>query len=180
MNNEILTSSASADWNTPPEIIRLAREIGGGRIALDPCSNAWSVVGADLEYRMAEGLDGLARDWTDDAEGGLVYVNPPYGRELAKWSPKVVAEAEKGAEILACVFAKTDTGWFRSMAAAASCVAFLPRRLRFTLHGKVLDAATHPSALLYFGRSVHRAARAIERAHPGALLHVGAWWSAHP
>lgn len=176
----VLTSSASADWNTSKDVVDLAREVGGGRIALDPCSNQWSIVDAELEYRLDFGTDGLARSWVEDAEGGLVYANPPYGRALAKWGPKIAAEARAGAEILACVFAKPDTGWFRAMAPTASAVAFLPRRLRFTLHGEELDASTHPSALFYYGPSAHRFARIVERRFPGSLIHVGAWYTSTP
>ena len=90
------------------------------------------------------------------------------------------AEAARGAEILACVFAKPDTGWFRVMAPSAGVVAFLPRRLRFTLHGEDLDASTHPSALFYYGPSAHRVARIVERRFSGALIHVGAWYTSTP
>ena len=178
MSHAVLTSSVSEHWNTPAEIVNMIREVANGRIALDPCSNRYSVVQAEVEY-VHPHQDGLSQDWSQDARGGLVYVNPPYGRALAAWAPKIALEAKAGVELLVLVFAKTDTRWFRELAAVSDGVAFLPRRIRFTHGGNELDAATHPSALIYCAGGdtdkARRFADIISRHHPGTLIHLGSW-----
>ena len=45
--------SISQTWCTPPKYVRAVREVLGGVIALDPCSNPHSVVRAEVEYQTA-------------------------------------------------------------------------------------------------------------------------------
>lgn len=68
--------STAKDWGTPHNIVAAVRAAFGGRIELDPCSNEWSVVRAEREFRLPE-VDGLKAEW--DAK--TIYVNPPYGSD---------------------------------------------------------------------------------------------------
>lgn len=142
--NESLFSSIRHDWNTPETVLKHVREFRD--IGLDPCSNATSIVGAVTEW--TEG--GLDHAWGGH---GLVFVNPPYGREVSKWADKVTDEALKGVEIIALVPARTDARWFQSLAEVSDGMCFWSGRVKFL---GAAASAPFPSALFYFGESVAR------------------------
>ena len=111
------------------------KRLWGGRIALDPCSNEWSIVNADTEFRLPE-KDGLGEKW----DFKTIYVNPPYGTDrehgttIKHWLYKC-AHAFKvhDAEVLALVPVATNTShWKEYVWGRASAVCFLYNtRLRF-------------------------------------------------
>lgn len=111
------------------------KRLWGGRIALDPCSNEWSIVNADTEFRLPE-KDGLGEKW----DFKTIYVNPPYGADrehgttIKHWLYKC-AHAFKvhDAEVLALVPVATNTShWKEYVWGRASAVCFLYNtRLRF-------------------------------------------------
>ena len=142
MISAALLSSASPDWWTPPHILEASREALGGAIDLDPCTNDGRPnVPAREHFTRAD--DGLSRPWH-----GRVYMNPPYGREIGRWTAKAIAEAEAGrAEaVIALVPARTDTAWFRPLFRFP--IAFLAGRLRFIDgSGRARDPAPFPSAV---------------------------------
>src|SRR5437764_933372 len=107
--NKVLLASKDMTWNTPQNIIDLVRQIDP--IHLDPCSNVTSIVGARVSWELGRDGDSLARSW---ACLGLVYVNPPYGREIKPWATKIVLEGVRCTEICALVPSRTDTVWFQS------------------------------------------------------------------
>lgn len=122
-----LFSSESQTWNTPECVLERVRAFEP--ILLDPCSNAGSIVGADLEWRIERGEDGLCRPWAPC--DGLVYVNPPYD-DLESWAAKMAEEAELGAEIIACIPARTETVAFQKhILATCQAVCFWRGRLKF-------------------------------------------------
>lgn len=140
------------DWQTPDIILDLCKQFSGealGRrtISLDPCADPNRVF-ADVSY--GEDANGLVADWKRMSADGLVYVNPPYGREIPKWVQKAMFEAEKGAEIILLVPSRTDTRWFQD-AALSQVDAICFWRGRLTFEGAP-DPAPFPSALLYCGR----------------------------
>lgn len=179
--NRALLSSAKHDWETPESVLEMVRVIGP--IALDPCTTPENPARATWFYTVEE--DGLAHPWSAGALrarwiGGmsvasvdwLVYVNPPYGRELPKWIDKCVAEASRGVEILALVPARVDTRWYARCVETASAIRFWRGRLTFRA---APHPAPFPSALIYWGRRPS-ALRAAFGAHtlPGGVEKVAA------
>jgi hypothetical protein len=143
--NTALFSSEKASWNTPENIVRLVRALGP--VVLDPCSNADSIVGAASFYDGSSlEMCGLSNSWA--VGDGLVYVNPPYGAEIAKWLQKCVTEAENGVEIVALLPARTDTKWWQDYVTKATCVLFWKGRLQFL---GAASSAPFPSAIVYWG-----------------------------
>src|SRR5690606_37002574 len=145
-----MSSSASAHWCTPEEVLNLVYTVGD--IALDPCSNDHSIV-VSKRFNTPEQENGLALEWSaiaQEAGGGLVFVNPPYGREISKWVKKCVIESARGAEIIALVGARTETKWFQEwIFPTAQSVCFWKGRITFidgTGQGRV-NPAFFPSAL---------------------------------
>lgn len=142
------TESTRDDWNTPSWLLDLVRRVRP--IDLDPCGNPTSLVGATREYGRHVDRDGLALPW-HVAGGGLVFVNPPYGKALPDWARKYAHESERNAEIVALVPARTETKWFRTMRNASVAVCFLSKRVHFV---GGTSGATFPSAVFYTGRHV--------------------------
>ena len=144
-------SSESAEWYTPAAIVeRVILALTG--IDLDPCSNSQEApnVPAAMHYTKAD--DGLAKDWA-----GKVYMNPPYGREIAQWVDKLVAEHKAGrvTQAIALLPARTDTAWFAALRDFPRC--FLQGRLKFlTPQGVETDPAPFPSMLVYLGSEIDR------------------------
>lgn len=143
-----LMSSETNEWFTPPEVLKAIAPLGP--IALDPCGNPLSPVEAERRIIWPE-ADGLKADWHTLAVGGLVYINPPFGRRLRLWARKIQREAAAGAEIVLLVPARVDTSWWETLHPAAWCA--WRRRIRFIRpDGRRNDPAPFPVALLYFGR----------------------------
>jgi len=144
-----LLSSKDQTWTTPEEVLTLIRQLGP--IGLDPCPNPRSIVGARESYSLEVGQDGLAEDWLDR---GLVYVNPPFGRQLPKWINKAVVswaqawECDRSFEYVFLVPARPDTKWFTQAREGATSLGFWRGRIAF---GGQKIVAPFPSLLIYFG-----------------------------
>lgn len=150
---KIMTSSANEHWPTPLNILDPIRS-RFGQVALDPCSNKNSIVEAKVAWRgpLEGDVDGLAQSWQ---VGGLVYVNPPYGRKIKPWIVKCAEEgrlakvAKNDTEIILLGPARTDTKWFqRDILPSADSVILLEGRLKFV---GAKDPAVFPSFIAYWG-----------------------------
>ena len=138
----VLFSSRSDDWATPEWFFARVSRIY--RLGLDVCATAANAKCPKF-YTPAE--DGLTRDWTADAAGAGVWMNPPYGREISKWVAKAAAEARKGTPVVALLPARTDTRWWHEWVAPFALVRFVRGRLTF---GGARHIAPFPSALAVF------------------------------
>jgi len=80
-----------------------------GEIDLDPCSNSHEEPNVPAKTHFTREDDGLAQDWH-----GRVYMNPPYGYEIAEWVDRLCQQYEQGSviEAITLVPARTDTAWF--------------------------------------------------------------------
>ena len=147
-----LMASERPDWNTPQVIVSMVFRFFDGDPDLDPCSNASSIVGAKMMWRLEDGQDGLARSWEDH---GTVYVNPPYGREIWGWIKKCFNEWVRGnvEQVIALVPARVDTRWFAECWETARAICFWRGRLTFL---GAPAPAPFPSALVYWGANQDR------------------------
>jgi phage N-6-adenine-methyltransferase len=138
-------SSATPEHYTPREIIDAVIDCMG-EITLDPCSNSHDAPNVSAAHHFTAEDDGLAQQWF-----GKVFMNPPYGKEIAAWVDKLCDEYEHGnvEEAIALVPARTDTQWFARMRDYTVC--FVIGRLTF---GGNDDPAPFPSALVYMGSNV--------------------------
>lgn len=153
--------SISQTWCTPPKYIRAVREVLGGTIILDPCSNRHSVVGAEVEYRLPE-HDGLHSSW----DYRTIYVNPPYGADrergttIKHWLRQCAHAHEKhGSEVLALVPVATNTKhWKDYVFGVADAIAFLyDTRLKFLVDGKDGGKGAPMScSMIYWGVNIDR------------------------
>mgnify|MGYP003654412039 CR=1 FL=1 len=121
---QVMFSSTSNDWATPQEFFdKLNWRFGP--FDLDPCATAHTAKCLNFYTEME---DGLTKDWGDHC----CFVNPPYGREIAKWIKKGYDEAQQ-----------KDT----------KVVMLIPGRLKF---GDSSNSAPFPSAVVVFEGSSTR------------------------
>lgn len=146
----------SKDWGTPKKYVDAVKRCFGGRISLDPCSNAFSIVHADTEFMLPE-HDGLKERW----KFPTIYVNPPYGldpqrgRTISDWLRKC-EEAHRvyGSEVIALIPVATNTGhWKKYIFGRADGICFLyDTRLRFLESGEDTGKGAPMScAMAYWG-----------------------------
>lgn len=148
--------SISQTWCTPPKYVRAVRDVFNNRIALDPCSNEYSIVRAETEYRLPK-TDGLRKSWNFPT----IYVNPPYGADrergttIRDWLRRCdLAREQHRSEVLALVPVATNTRhWKDHVFGVADAVCFLyDTRLRFLVEGKDEGKGAPMScAMVYWG-----------------------------
>lgn len=152
-------NSASKSWCTPHKYVNAIKRFWNGVINLDPCSNEYSVVGAEVEYSLP-GHDGLKENWNYPR----VFVNPPYGvdRErgtsIKDWLSKCAdANRDYGSEVIALVPVATNTShWKNFVFGVADAVCFLyDTRLRFLENGRDTGkGAPMACCLVYWGNDI--------------------------
>lgn len=151
----------SQHWGTPEKYVRAVKDVFGGTIGLDPCSNEFSIVEADIEYRLPA-QDGLKESW----DARTIFVNPPYGLDhergtaIRHWLQRChLSHEQYGAEVLALVPVATNTGhWKKHVFGIATAVCFLyDTRLRFLVDGADGGKGAPMScAMIYWGRDYRR------------------------
>ena len=132
-------SSKSNEWATPQYLFdKLDREFS---FTLDPCATDGN---AKCDKYFTVDDDGLIQDWSND----IVFMNPPYGREIKHWVKKAYEESLKGATVVCLIPARTDTiYWHDYIFGKASDIRFLKGRLKF---GESKNSAPFPSAIIVF------------------------------
>jgi len=130
-------------WLTPPNIFKAL-----GPFDLDPCAacnRPWDT--AAIHYCIHD--NGLAHTWL-----GLIWCNPPYGRQAAKWL-KQMAHHNNG---IALIFARTETKAFQQWVFGhATSILFLAGRINFCKpDGTRSDRAGAPSCLIAYGQTAHQ------------------------
>lgn len=153
-------SSDSVEWYTPRELFEtIAAE--HGPFDLDPCADPRSPIWPLVPAHWTREDDGLAQAWH-----GRVFLNPPYGRAIAKWTHKAALEVAAGrASLVACLVpARTDTAWWHAAKAAGAEATYLAGRVRFMRpDGTRGDSAGFPSAVLVFRDAASVTKQAVPR-----------------
>jgi len=154
-------NSKSQSWGTPPKYVNAIKRFFNGELALDPCSNEYSIVEAETEFMLPE-RDGLRQDWNYPT----IYMNPPYGADrergttIKNWLAKCALTHNKyGSEILSLVPVATNTGhWKQSVFGQARAICFLyDTRLKFLENGlDVGKGAPMSCAMIYWGVNYQR------------------------
>jgi hypothetical protein len=152
-------NTSSQHWCTPQKYVDAVREVFNGNIGLDPCSNEFSIVKADVEYRLPES-EGLQESWYFRT----IYVNPPYGADrergttIKDWIKKCAdAYKEYGSDVLALIPVATNTvHWKEYIFPIASSICFLyDTRLKFIMNGSENNkGAPMACCMVYWGRNV--------------------------
>ena len=151
-------NTLSQDWGTPDKYIAAVKRVFGGEIELDPCSNQYSLVGADVEYRLPK-QDGLKQSW----DFQKIFINPPYGSDqergtsIKHWLYRcAIAHSQYSSEVIALVPVANNTGhWKKYVFGCATAVCFLyDTRLRFLIAGRDEGKGAPMScAMIYWGEN---------------------------
>ena len=152
--NHTRGSASTDDWITPAWLIQAL-----GPFDLDPCASATQPWPCAAE-NYAPPANGLMLPWH-----GLVWCNPPYGREVAHWL-RAMALHGNG---IALTFARTETrAFFEHVWPVATALLFLQGRLTFCRPDGAWPRkganSGGPSVLIAYG------ARAADRLHASCEL----------
>lgn len=130
-----LFSSATDMWETPQNFFdELDKEF---HFSCDVCATRENAKCAKF-YTPEQ--DGLKQTWG----GGILWMNPPYGREIGKWVKKA---SESNATVVCLLPARTDTRWFHDYIYGKAEIRFVRGRLKF---GGSKNSAPFPSMVVIF------------------------------
>jgi site-specific DNA-methyltransferase (adenine-specific) len=147
--------SKNDNWRTPPEVVKVVRHALGGVIDLDPCGNRHSLVGADKQYLLSKGQDGLRLPWK-----GRIFINPPFSSS-GLWVAKAVQEFAlgDGLELIMLLPARVDTRSFHEyIAPSVTGVCFWKGRISFV---GAKASAPFPTMFCYWGEDLVQFAEAF-------------------
>ena len=129
-----------SDWATPQDLFdKLNEEFN---FTLDPCASDWN---AKCKKYYTEKNNGLTKDWSKET----VFMNPPYGKDLAMWMNKAYREVSRGAVVVCLVPAATDTSWWHAYAMGGE-IRFLRGRPRFVTKEGTWQQTFSPSVIIVF------------------------------
>lgn len=137
--HEGMFTSERMDWATPQPFFDMVNEEFS--FTLDAASEPHNAK-CSRHYTPAD--DGLSQPWD-----GVVWCNPPYGRQIGKWVEKGYRSAQEGATVVMLIPARTDTAYWHDYVMRAAEVRFLRGRLVFGV-GEAGSNAPFPSALVIF------------------------------
>lgn len=138
MNNAVMFSSKSAEWETPQALFdELNDEF---HFTLDVCATPEN---AKCDRYYTKEQDGLSQPWY-----GRYWCNPPYGRGIGKWIEKAHYSTYNGTTTAMLLPARTDTKWFHNyIVAPRHEIRFVRGRLKF---GGAKNSAPFPSMVVVF------------------------------
>ena len=137
---KVMFSSEDAGWETPQEFYNNLNW-RFGPFTLDPCAAPST---AKCKKYFTEADDGLVQDWG----GHIVFMNPPYGREIKRWIQKAYNESQKLNTRVVCLLpARTDTTYWHDYVMKSKYIYFVRGRLKF---GDSKNSAPFPSAVVIF------------------------------
>lgn len=143
MINKGLFSSKYSDWETPQKLFNELND--EFHFTLDPCAT-------DLNHKCKKYFtikeNGLIQDWSKD----IVFMNPPYGREIKKWIKKAYEESLKGAIVVCLIPSRTDTSYWHEYCMKGE-IRFIRGRLKFS---NSKNSAPFPSAIIIFRKNLNK------------------------
>lgn len=143
MKTDLFFSSKTDEWETPDPLFKaLDAEF---HFTLDACASPSNA--KCFNYFTPEN-DGLSQPWI-----GVVWCNPPYGRQVQKWVEKAYKTAQAGDDdVVMLLFAKTDTKWFHEYVYGKAEIRFIRGRIKF---GGCQNNAPFPSMIVIYRRKTH-------------------------
>lgn len=138
MNKDVMFSSKTDLWETPQKLFdELDQEF---HFTLDVCALPEN---AKCEKFYTPDDDGLSKPWD-----GVVWCNPPYGRQIGKWVlAGLDASRCRKSTVVMLLPARTDTRWFHDCILGKAEIRFIRGRLKF---GNAKNSAPFPSMIVIF------------------------------
>ena len=114
-------SQATDEWATPQWLFdKLNEEF---HFTLDVCANEDN---AKCKTFFSKVQDGLQQQWD-----GVIWCNPPYGRQIKQWVKKASEAASSGNTVVMLIPARTDTEWFHEYVYGKAEIRFIRGRVKF-------------------------------------------------
>lgn len=129
-------SSKTDQWETPRDFFASLDAVY--HFQTDVCADHTNAKCAHY-YTVAE--DGLKQEWT-----GVCWMNPPYGRDIARWIQKAYEASLNVATVVCLLPSRTDTKWFHDYCQKGD-ITFVKGRLKF---GDGKNAAPFGSMVVVF------------------------------
>ena len=147
-NGEQLFSSKSVEWSTPQALFDLLDAEFGG-FELDAAATARNTLCPDF---IGVNADALETAWVRPGmERKLVWLNPPWGRNIGAWVSRAADQAHKHGLTVVCVLpASTDTAWWHGDVMQAAQVRFIRGRLHFVRDDGHTGPCTKGAAIVVF------------------------------
>lgn len=137
LNKGLFTSNTDV-WSTPQNLFNELND--EFHFELDVCALPEN---AKCEKYFTPDMDGLKQTWK-----GICWMNPPYGKEIAKWVEKAYKSAKENDATVVCLLpARTDTRWFHDYIYGKAEIRFIKGRLKF---GDSKNSAPFPSMIVVF------------------------------
>jgi len=135
MFNKGLLTSNKDDYSTPIDFFEeLDEEF---HFTLDACATPDN---AKCAHFFTEADNGLEQEWA-----GVVFCNPPYGKEITAWIEKAfLSSITEGTTVVMLLPSRTDTAWWHDLCSQGE-IRFIRGRLSF--NG---NKAPFPSAIVIF------------------------------
>jgi len=139
-------SSKTNEWSTPNDLFqKLDLEF---HFTLDPCCTHEN---AKCKKHFTSEENGLMQNWSND----IVFMNPPYGRQIGNWIKKAHESSLEGATIVCLIPARTDTIYWhkhiwdeiKNKPRLGVEIRFIKGRIKF---GEYKSSAPFPSAIIVF------------------------------
>lgn len=133
-------SSKIHDWGTPQKLFdELNAEF---KFTLDACANETNY---KIDNYFTESDNALIQEWN-----GVIWCNPPYGRQVKEWVRKAYEESKRGNTVVMLIPARTDTAYWHDYVIHGE-VRFIRGRLKFENKDRVsIGSAPFPSAIVVF------------------------------
>jgi hypothetical protein len=161
MSDNVLHSSASDSWRTPPDILDRCRHVLEG-IDLDPCSTYAANVEVMAEQYYTAAHDALSFTWADQVGQGLpvsVFCNPPGGKVGNRSKPVLfwehLCDLRASGKLRSAIFLGFSIELLQTTQGCRTCALDLPfciprQRIRFLApDGSKALSPTHGNVLVY-------------------------------
>lgn len=133
-----LFTSRTEEWETPEYVfLSLNKEFD---FQVDVCATSEN---AKCKIYFDKSVDGLKREWSPFK----CWMNPPYGRDIAKWMKKAFNESQRGALVVCLIPSRTDTKWWHDWVMKSSEIRFVSGRISF---GNSKNSAPFPSCIVIY------------------------------
>ena len=112
----------------------------------------WDAASSPKNCLFGANADCLKVNWIDYANGGVVYLNPPYS-DPEPFLSQAVKYKPLGITTIALLKGDPSTKWWNRTVKNEATLIWLPKRIKFYLNGEPTEyAASFPSVLaIYLG-----------------------------
>lgn len=139
MDTKVMFSSKNEMWETPQNFFdELNAEF---HFTIDVCATSEN---AKCEKYYTPEHDGLKQPWN-----GIIWCNPPYGRQIERWVKRGFLSSAEGNTVVMLLPARTDTKWFHKYIYTNKNaeIRFVKGRLKFSGNK---NSAPFPSMIVVF------------------------------